>query len=55
MLISGGQIVWLICEICQKEQKSAKLRVDPYQQDLYDKTVHRVLCDQCTKDLCDEI
>jgi len=41
------------CEICQK--KNAEKVIDPFQQDINDEEVWRLLCEECVQELKNDI
>jgi len=43
------------CSNCKKQKLDVKRRIDPYQEDVKDKTVYRNFCDDCHKQVQGEI
>jgi hypothetical protein len=43
------------CVRCDKVKKDVKRRLDPFDFDVHDKKVLRWLCDDCEKELADEV
>ena len=43
------------CENCGKKKPDAKKRIDPYKEDVDSEKVYRVLCDDCTREIANDI
>lgn len=44
------------CEVCEhSDDPTTRRRLDPFQQDVWDREVLRDLCDRCTQGLSDDI
>ena len=43
------------CVVCKKEKPDVKRRINPYKEDVEDLVVWQYLCDECTRNLSDDI
>ena len=43
------------CQICGQYKKDVKLSIDPYQEEIDDKKVRRMLCMNCFRELIQDI
>ena len=43
------------CQCCREKKADVRLRIDPYKQELYDKIVMVMICDECEQEYKNEI
>ena len=41
----------LVCDSCEKHKESASFRIDPFNADVFNREVYRMLCDDCEQEL----
>jgi hypothetical protein len=44
-----------VCDNCEEPKESASFRLDPFDEDVFNKEVYRMLCDDCERELRNDI